>query len=100
MGADTTLISVEVVYARMEHQIVVCVNVPVGSTVQQAIEASGLLQTFPGIDLNVNRVGVFSRLVGLDTVLQADDRVEIYRPLQVDPKESRRRRAMRSKNKS
>ena len=62
-------------------------------TVRAAIEASGVLNDFPDIELTRNRVGIFSKLAQLDTPLRDGDRVEIYRPLQVDPKEARRRRA-------
>jgi len=64
-----------------------------GATVRMAIKASGVLQAFPEIDLARNRVGVYARLVTLDTPLRDGDRVEIYRPLRVDPKEARRMRA-------
>jgi putative ubiquitin-RnfH superfamily antitoxin RatB of RatAB toxin-antitoxin module len=68
-------------------------NLPPGSTVGEAIRACGLLARCPEIDLANNRVGIFGRLVQLDTPLRAGDRVEIYRPLNSDPKEARRRRA-------
>lgn len=64
-----------------------------GSTVGDAIRACGLLAQCPAIDLNCNRVGIYGRLVQLDTPLRDGDRVEIYRPLIADPKEARRRRA-------
>ncbi len=67
------------------------------ATVEQVILLSGLLETFPEIDLNVNRVGIFGRLANLDDGLRAHDRVEIYRPLKADPKEVRRRRAAQGK---
>ena len=95
MDADAHSMTVEVVYARPEQQVLMRLRLPLGATVAQAIAASGLLERFSEIDLTRNRVGVFSRLVELDAVLQAGDRVEIYRPLQFDPKESRRRRAAR-----
>ena len=90
-GADQ--IPVEVAYARPDAQVILSCQVPTGATVQQAIERSGVLDKFPEIDLQVNKVGVFGRLVKLDTELRARDRVEIYRPLIADPKESRRKRA-------
>ena len=68
-------------------------SLPAGSTLQQALEQSGLLRQHPEIDLAVNLVGIHGKKKTLDTVLRAQDRVEVYRPLQADPKEARRRRA-------
>ncbi|MBX6392335.1 MAG: RnfH family protein [Burkholderiales bacterium] len=85
--------NVEVVYALPERQAVYRLAMEEGATVRMAIEASGVLQAFPEIDLARNRVGVYARLVTLDTPLRDGDRVEIYRPLRVDPKEARRMRA-------
>lgn len=86
-------IHVEVAYARPEVQLVIPLEVPLGTTVEEAIERSGITSRFSEIDLDVNKVGVFGELVGLTDRLRAGDRVEIYRPLSVDPKEARRRRA-------
>ena len=63
---------------------------------KEAIVASGVLTKYPDIDLAKNKLGVFARLVKPDTVLRDRDRVEIYRPLKVDPKEARRNRAGRT----
>jgi len=84
---------VEVVYARPERQVRYTLQVNDGTTVQQTIEASGVLADFPEIDLKRNRVGIYGRLVTLDSTLRDGDRVEILRPLVIDPKEARRRRA-------
>ncbi len=88
-------IRVEVAYAGSQHQVLVACEIRASATLGEAIEASGVLLQYPEIDLTQNRVGVFGRLKSLDSCLQAGDRVEIYRPLQVDPKEVRRRRAAR-----
>ena len=91
-------IRVEVVYALPQRQEVVTVTLPEGATVRQAVEASGLLQKFPDIELDgANKLGVFAKLSKADTVLRDRDRVEIYRPLKVDPKEARRLRYKRAK---
>ncbi len=66
---------------------------PAGATLLQAVEASGVLQRFPQIDPETAKFGIFGKLRPADTVLREGDRVEIYRPLLADPKESRRRRA-------
>ena len=64
-----------------------------GTTIEQAIVLSGVLQQIPGIDLALQPVGLYGKKRPLDTVLRERDRIEIYRPLVADPKESRRKRA-------
>ena len=91
-------INVHVCYALRDRQEIVQLRLPEGSTVQRAVEASGLLQKHPEIDLaKGNKLGVFAKLVKADTVLRDKDRVEIYRPLIADPKEVRRKRAEEGK---
>ena len=68
------------------------VEVPPGATLIDALRASGVLERHPHIDLAHRAVGIWGRIRALDTPLRDGDRVEIYRPLQVDPKEARRRR--------
>lgn len=92
------MINVEVGYAKVDQQVLVPVSVQEDATVLEAIESSGILKQFPEIDLAENKVGIFSKACKLDHKLRAGDRVEIYRPLLADPKESRRQRA--GKNKS
>lgn len=89
-------ISVEVVYALPEKQYQLYVKVEQGSTVEQAIKQSGLLELRREIDLSSNKVGIYSRAVKLSDVVDEGDRIEIYRPLIADPKELRRQRAERS----
>lgn len=86
------MIHVEVAYATPAKQALVTVKVLPNATIEEAILASGLLDQFPEIDLSTAKVGVFSRLATLQTRLLAGDRVEIYRPLQVDPKLARKQR--------
>ncbi len=88
-------IQVEVVYALPNVQNLLTVNVPEGTTAQQAVELSGLPDQYPEI-ANL-KLGIFGRLVKPDTVLREKDRVEIYRPLIADPKEVRRKRAEEGK---
>jgi len=90
-------INVEVVYALAERQELVNVKLPEGATLAKAVEASGLLQKYPQIDLAKNKMGVFGKLSKLDAVLRDRDRVEIYRPLIADPKEVRKQRAAEGK---
>ena len=87
------MVNVEVVYALPERAHLVNLRVKPGTTIKQAITESGLLQRCPDIDLYKNKVGVFGKVKTLDVILKEGDRVEIYRELKVDPKESRRRRA-------
>ncbi|MBM7344231.1 RnfH family protein [Pantoea coffeiphila] len=92
-------IAVEVVYALPEKQYLYSVKVPEGSTVEDAIKASGVLDLRSDIDLQENKVGIYSRPVKLHDEVQCGDRIEIYRPLIADPKELRRQRAERAAKK-
>lgn len=92
MAAAETL-SATVVYATPERQFVLPVRVPAGSTLRDAVIASGLLAQQPSLDAVRLDLGVFNRPRPADTLLRAGDRVEVYRPLTVDPKEARRVRA-------
>lgn len=90
-------ITVEVAYALPQRQSLLTVSVNRHSTVQQVIEQSGILQQYDDIDLEQQKVGIWSRPVKLDEVVKAGDRIEIYRPLIADPKDLRRRRAEKAK---
>ena len=85
-------INVGVAYADPDQQVWLHLKVPEGSTVYDAIPRSELLDRFPQIDLNIQKVGVFGRFVKLDTPLKEGDRVEIYCPIIADPKTVRRRK--------
>lgn len=91
------VLNVEVVYALPNKQEIIAQKLPAGTTVRQAIEASGLLLKYPEIDLAKNKLGVFAKLTKPDAVLRDQDRVEIYRPLIADPKEVRKQRAAEGK---
>ncbi|HYD60054.1 MAG TPA: RnfH family protein [Noviherbaspirillum sp.] len=86
-------ISAQVCYARPDLQILRELKIAEGATLRAAVEQSGILVQLPDIDIDNCRVGVFGKLKTLDTVLRDHDRVELYRPLIADPKESRRKRA-------
>lgn len=94
---ETAEIMVEVAYALPSRQLIIPVKVARGTTAEQAVLASGILGKFPEIDLAQNKIGIFGKLTGADTVLRHLDRVEIYRPLIADPKEVRRQRAAEGK---
>jgi putative ubiquitin-RnfH superfamily antitoxin RatB of RatAB toxin-antitoxin module len=86
-------LKIEVIYALKHKAVVKVITVDQGTTIQKAIDQSGLLTQHQEIDLDVNKVGIFSQLKTLDTLVKDGDRVEIYRPLIIDPKEARRKRA-------
>ncbi|MDW2981659.1 MAG: RnfH family protein [Rhodanobacter sp.] len=86
-------IRVEVVYAGSEQVVRRRVELAVGSTVMQAIAASGMVAMLPGEAIDPSRLGIFARKVGPDRPVREGDRIEIYRPLALDPMEARRRRA-------
>ena len=89
-------ILVEIAYALPEEQVIISIKVPTIFNVQQAIEKSGIQKKFPSIDLSKNKVGIFGKKTTLDHVLKNRDRIEIYRPLILDPKEMRRKRAAKN----
>ena len=86
-------IHVQVCYATPLREYFRDLVVEQGTTIEQAIGLSGILRDIPGIDLAVQPVGLYGKKRPLDTVLRERDRIEIYRPLVADPKESRRKRA-------
>lgn len=113
--ADVREIQVEVAYATPARQFIRSVVMPAGCRVAEAIRASGVLEEFPELGADgrliehADRlvaqeflaglcVGIFGERVPLDAHLHGGERVEIYRPLQVDPKELRRRRAGAKRN--
>jgi putative ubiquitin-RnfH superfamily antitoxin RatB of RatAB toxin-antitoxin module len=89
---DETL-QVAVAYATPQQEYLRVLQVVPGTTIGQAIEASGVLASFPEINLVTQPVGLYGKKKTLDTVLRAQDRIEIYRALVADPKDSRRKRA-------
>jgi putative ubiquitin-RnfH superfamily antitoxin RatB of RatAB toxin-antitoxin module len=90
-------ITVEVAYALPEKQAILEVRVPEGTTALEAARQSGITEKFDGIDLDNAKLGIFGHVVAPKQVLKAGDRVEIYRPLIADPKEVRKARAQRAK---
>ena len=87
------LLGIAVCYASARQQWLRAMQVAPGTTIGEAIERSGVLEAFPDINLTTQPVGIFAKKKTLDTVLRERDRIEIYRPLVADPKESRRKRA-------
>jgi hypothetical protein len=91
--AEAADLQVYVMYALPQQEFIRPLRVAPGTTVGQAIEQSGVLATFPDINLVTQPVGIYGKKKTLETVLRERDRVEIYRPLVADPKDSRRKRA-------
>ncbi|MGM0524847.1 MAG: RnfH family protein [Pseudomonadota bacterium] len=92
-----TMNTVEVAYATPEKQLILTVQVPAGTTVEQCIEQSGIQQHFSDIDLSQQKVGIWNKTTKLDTEPRDGDRIEIYRALIADPKAVRKRRAEKAK---
>jgi putative ubiquitin-RnfH superfamily antitoxin RatB of RatAB toxin-antitoxin module len=90
-------IDIEVVCALPAKQTLLKQQVAAGTTVLEAVRASGILEKHPEIDIATTKLGIFGKLVKPDTVLREKDRIEIYRPLIADPKEVRRKRAEEGK---
>ncbi|MFV1993401.1 MAG: RnfH family protein [Acidiferrobacterales bacterium] len=86
-------INIEIVYAGETSQKLVQLEIDPGTSIAQAIKDSGLLKTYPEIDIKDCQVGIFSKKASIDTILQDQDRVEIYRPLKISPKDARKLRA-------
>ena len=87
-------INIEVAYARPDRDWLIPVIVSEGTTIISGIRQSGILDQCPEIDPGDLQAGVFSRKMPLDTLLNDGDRIEIYRPLKIDPKEARRKRTL------
>ena len=91
------ILQIEVAYATPKEQRIITLEIKAGTTVEEVIIQSNLLEVFPEINLSLNKVGIFGQAVKLSQVLQNGDRVEIYRPLQIDPRLARRERVLHSK---
>jgi putative ubiquitin-RnfH superfamily antitoxin RatB of RatAB toxin-antitoxin module len=92
------VIEIEVVYAAVDRQLLRTLSVPQGTTVREAVLNSGIGDEFPELDLSDCPLGIFGKVVADPQVrlIQAGDRIEIYRPLLADPKEVRRLRAAKA----
>jgi len=87
-------IDVEIVFALPGKQRLLSLSLPAGSTVDDAIAESAIARSFPEHDFSAADVGIWGRPADRDQVLSAGDRVEIYRPLKLDPREARRQLAL------
>jgi putative ubiquitin-RnfH superfamily antitoxin RatB of RatAB toxin-antitoxin module len=87
------MLGIDVCYGVPSRIFLQPMRVAPGTTIGQAIEQSGVLQAFPEINLVTQPVGIYGKKKTLDTVLRERDRIEIYRGLVADPKDSRRKKA-------
>ncbi|MGY8813666.1 MAG: RnfH family protein [Gammaproteobacteria bacterium] len=93
------MINVEIAYATEKYVEIIAVKVNRGAKVMEAIHQSGIMQMYPESNIKIGNIGIFSKICSEDTQLNDGDRIEIYRPLKADPKDARRNRATRQKNK-
>lgn len=93
------MLEIEVAFGLPEKQKLLRLQVPEGTSVRQAAEMSGMEAFFPGLDTSQAKLGIFGKLVAKpeEQLVQAGDRVEIHRPLLIDPKEVRAKRAAAAK---
>jgi putative ubiquitin-RnfH superfamily antitoxin RatB of RatAB toxin-antitoxin module len=89
------MVNIEVAYAKPEQQAIVTLQMPEGSTVDAAIQESGVLERFPEIAMSELNAGIFGVVCKPDQPVKEGDRIEIYRALLHDPKEARRQRALK-----
>nr|WP_314589000.1 RnfH family protein [uncultured Neisseria sp.] len=87
------MLEIEIVYGLADRQVLKSMTVTEGTTVREAALKSGLEVEFPELDLQQAPLGIFGKVVKDETVLRDGDRIEVYRPLLIDPKEARRKRA-------
>lgn len=97
MSESAPDIAISVAYALPDEQSVVRLRVPRGTTVAEAVRLSSLSSRFPEIEAAPLNCAVFGRAASLDQILVEGDRVEVLRPLLIDPKESRRQAAARTR---
>ncbi|HUO81626.1 MAG TPA: RnfH family protein [Gammaproteobacteria bacterium] len=90
---DVEQIDVEVAWATRGRQVLLGIRLPAGATALEAVRQSGILERCPDIDAGHLELGIFGVPVAHDETLSAGDRVEIYRPLEQDPREARRQLA-------
>lgn len=93
------MVEVEVVFAAVDRQALLSVQVPAGCSVREAVQRSGIAERFPEVALLECPVGIFGKVVPDPAAhaVEEGDRIELYRPLVADPKEVRRMRAAKAK---
>ncbi|PIE45629.1 MAG: RnfH family protein [Gammaproteobacteria bacterium] len=99
MSQERQTITVEVAYATPERQKIITCRVVPNTSLIDAVRQSGIVDLFPELDVDSSDFGIWSKIKPAKTIVQNGDRIEIYRPLLIDPKESRRRRAQKRQTK-
>ena len=94
------LFPVQVSLAGADTSIVLTINVKPGTTIREAFDQSGIQKIAKNVRLVEGRAGIFGEIRPLDTPVQENDRIEIYRPLAASPKETRKKRIEQSQNKN
>ena len=87
------MLEIEIVYGLAGGQVLKSMTVAEGTTIREAVLQSSLEVEFPELDLQQAPLGIFGKAVKDETALRDGDRIEVYRPLLIDPKEARRKRA-------
>ena len=85
---------IQLIYIALQAEFVEQIDIAVGSTVHDALNQSGLLEKHKEISLDINKVGIYGEVVSLETILNENDRVEVYRSLKMPPMDSRRLRQL------
>lgn len=94
MAHPVKQVTVEIFYANQQQQFQLALQLPASHTVAAAIAQSGLLEQHPELMLTKHKIGVFNKIINAnERLVQDGDRIEIYQPLQVDPKQARLLRA-------
>lgn len=94
------MVNIEIAYGTADKQLLQQMQVEEGTTAREAVIRSRIAEEFPDADVRHAPLGIFGKQVKDDTVLRDKDRIEVYRPLLIDPKEARRRRVQEKQNKS
>ena len=84
---------VEIVFSAPDTQLLLELKLNAGTTVERALELSGIYEKFGNVDMTSLPVGIWGKLVGRDRIVENGDRIELYRELEIDPREARRRLA-------
>jgi putative ubiquitin-RnfH superfamily antitoxin RatB of RatAB toxin-antitoxin module len=100
MPHDAPVILVEVAYALPDRAVIKTLRLPSPATLGDALDLAAADADFSGVDLSQAAVGIFGRAAGREQLLNAGDRIELYRPLAVDPKDARRARAKQTRRKA
>ena len=92
------MIEIQVVFGTCSRQVMIGLEVAEGTTIAESVDQSGIKAQFPAEDISQVKFGIWNKVRSSNEVVSEGDRVEIYRPLEADPKEARRRRAQQDTN--